>query len=363
MAVLYWFHKHIEALRRNPHRLLLGLFDGLTIAIALWLAYQMRLDFRLGETEYWRQYLSLVFFVAAGRIAIFYFFGLYKGLSRYAGMHEMLALIMGAATGTLLLGFFNLISRLFPALGPLPLHPSGEHVLRIPWGVIGIEFFTASVGVGGLRVLRRMLLSLSVRSSKDARRALIVGAGDAGELVARDLLKSPEIGIRPVAFIDQDSRLWGRHIHGLPVVGHIHTLKQTLALYRVDEILIALPSASPRLLREIVDECEKNHVTFKTVPSVKDLMEGKITISAIRSVEIEDLLGREPVRMTLPSDQNYLAGEHVLITGAGGSIGSELCRQALACGPEELLLVGRGENSIHEIATELAMVKTQTVIR
>ncbi|NQU45057.1 polysaccharide biosynthesis protein, partial [bacterium] len=184
---------------------------------------------------------------------------------------------------------------------------------------------------------------------------LIIGAGDVGEMAARSFLQNPQIGYQPVGFVDENESIWGKRIHGLTVYGGIEKLPELVVSQRVSEVLVATPKPSLRFLNRIVEICEKAHVGFKIAPSVGDVMAERVSITQIRPVDIEDLLGREPVEMNLSEDMNYLRDEVVLVTGAGGSIGSELCRQIMRGEPGQLLLLGRGENSIYEIATELGL--------
>ncbi len=339
-------------LSRKVHRIVLLAIDALLVAVAFGVAYQLRFDFHV-LPEYKPQFLNLVGFVVALRLVLFGLFHLYKGILRYASIYELRAIIFSVTVGTVIVVLFNLLVEHLARLGPLPLNPSGTHVLRIPWSVVIMEWGLAIILIGGERLSRRMLLTAGQRLPSDALRVLVIGAGDEGEAVVRDMLHNPQRGYRPVVLIDDDRRKIGRRIHNLQVVGDISCLRDAIDRYRIDTVLIALPDASPKKIQEIVVECKKTPVSFKIVPSMHDLIEGRVSVNEIRPVEIEDLLGREPVRLELPPDRNYLRGKRVMVTGAGGSIGSELCRQVVLYHPQKLLLFGKGENSIYEIATEL----------
>jgi len=339
-------------LKRKVHRIILLLLDGLLVAVALGLAFLIRRDFRL-EPEYRVQYICILPFFILVRIFLFFIFKLYKGMLRYASVSELIAIVFSATIGTILFSFANLMLENFHRLGMMPLHTSGEYVLRIPWGVLVIEWGLVILLTGGERFSRRILLTFGQRLPKDARRVLIIGAGDMGEAVARQLFKDPARGYKPVCFVDDDPSLTGKQIHHLPVVGALREIPDAVERYRIDDVIVAIPDISPKKLREIVEQCKKTPVALRIAPNLHDLIEGKIEVTQIRTVEIEDLLGREPVRLVLPRDRNYIRGETILVTGAGGSIGSELCRQLVMYQPRSLLLLGKGENSIYEITSEL----------
>lgn len=328
------------------------LLDALFVAVALALAYLIRRDFHI-EPEYRSQYLTILPLVLVVRLFLFFLFKLYKGMLRYASINELVAIVASSTIGTLIFLIINIVLENFSQLGPFPLHPAGQNVLRIPWGVIVIEWLLVMIMIGGGRFSRRIILTFGMSLPKDARRVLIVGAGDMGEAVARQLLKDPSRGYRPVCFVDDDPATVGKYIHHMPVVGRLRDLPDAIERYRIDDVIMAMPDISPASLRQAISDCKNTPVTFRIAPSMHDLIEGKVEVSQIRRVEIEDLLGREPVRLLLPEEKNYIRGERVLVTGAGGSIGAELCRQLMSCNPARILFLGRGENSIYEITAEL----------
>ncbi|MCX6998758.1 MAG: nucleoside-diphosphate sugar epimerase/dehydratase, partial [Candidatus Sumerlaeota bacterium] len=338
-------------LKRKVHRIILLLLDALFVSVALGLAYLIRRDFNI-ELEYRLQYVAILPFVLIVRIFLFFLFKLYKGMLRYASINELVAIVASSSIGTLIFIILNIFLENFHRLGPLPLHPGGQNVLRVPWGVIVIEWLLVILLIGGERFSRRIILTFGFRLPKDARRVLIVGAGDLGDAVARQLMKDPMRGYKPVCFVDDDPITQGKYIHRLPVVGSLKDLPDAIERYRIDDAILAMEDISPLKLRQVISDCKTTLVTFRIAPNVHDLIEGKIEVSQIRRVEIEDLLGREPVRLILPEEKNYIRGERVLVTGAGGSIGSELCRQLATYEPECILFLGRGENSIYEIAAE-----------
>jgi len=191
--------------------------------------------------------------------------------------------------------------------------------------------------------------------TRKQRRVLLIGAGEAGSLLAREMLRHPETGLRPVGFVDEDPHKVGRSIATIPVLGRLQDLPQVLDTTEVDEVLICIPSADGRTVRRIVEgiRSARPDVPYRTMPALYELLSGQVTINRIREVGIEDLLRRPPVELNTDSILSYLHGKRVMITGAGGSIGSELVRQICRFGPSELILFGHGENSIYQLEREL----------
>lgn len=209
--------------------------------------------------------------------------------------------------------------------------------------------------VGGARFTQRLRQENSKHSSgpEQPKRILIIGAGDAGVLALRELKNREFQEGYPIGFIDDSRRKISLQLQGFPVLGSREEIPEVVRKYKVDEIIIAIPSASGETIRELVEICKGTKATLKILPGVYDIIGGKLNVSAIRNVQVEDLLGRDPVSVDLEEVAGYLKGQVILVTGAGGSIGSELCRQILRFGPEKLILAGRGENSIFEIEQEL----------
>ncbi|HOE96198.1 MAG TPA: nucleoside-diphosphate sugar epimerase/dehydratase [Candidatus Sumerlaeota bacterium] len=347
---------------RHPRlrRSILALADILLIAGAFGLAYSIGFDLqpdRFSE-DYIRQFFYLVPCLVALRLFALWRFGLYHGFTRYTGLDEAVNIVLAVLTGTGGLIVFNFIHRYIPSLSNYPLASGGAHVLRVPWGVVVIDTLLAGAFLLGLRLSRRLVAErfpAGLAGAPRARRVLILGAGDTGEQVARDLRRNPAAGLRPVAFADPDPALRGRRIHGLVVAGGIEDLPELTRRHHIDMLIIALPRATPALMRSVVDHCREARLAFRTVPNMEEVVHGQVEVSRLRPVEIEDLLGRPPVvvRGAGPAE-SCLTGRRVLITGAGGSIGSELARQALAHGASELILLGRGENSLYDIHQELS---------
>ncbi len=332
--------------------------DGLLLAAGLAINFEIWLRFRHGQIP--PAYLSLYFHVVIPivfiRLALYQAFGLYRSIARHAGNYELM-LIAGADTlATAIIIVLNAATALIPSLGDFPLDSAHAHLLRMPWGIVFNDWMLALITTAGVRLLRRELAArfVAVFMPTEGKRVVIVGAGDAGEQVGRDLAVSTKGAFHPVAYVDPNPAMVGHKIHGLPVIGGLEDLPVLIGSLKADEIVIALDRPTPRVLNEIIVHCQSVRVGIKIVPPLTSVMTGGVAVSTLRPVEIEDLLGREPVNLTADNRPAYLQSKRVLITGGGGSIGRELCRQALTQKPQTITLLGRGENSLFEASLELS---------
>ncbi len=207
--------------------------------------------------------------------------------------------------------------------------------------------------IGGSRFSWRVFRDTYLKHTGEMKRTLIIGAGAAGTMVVRQMLRSPDGNLQPVAFIDDDIRKQRLEIMGIPVYGGVNRITQAVKKYNIDHIVIAIPSLNKKELNQIYHECAKTDAKTKILPRLEDLMMGKISIKQFRNVQVEDLLGRDPIELDTENIAETITGKTVLVTGAGGSIGSEICRQISTFNPERLLLLGHGENSIYTIEMEL----------
>ena len=207
--------------------------------------------------------------------------------------------------------------------------------------------------IGGTRFCGRIFRDSFVHLDVNKKKTLIVGAGSAGTMVVRQLQKSKDTDLLPVAFIDDDRKKHKLDILGVPVVGDVQSIERIVKQYGIEMIVIAIPSLFLRELKQIFNECVKTNAKTQILPMLEDLVTGKVSVSQFRDVQVEDLLGREPIELDIKSISDYLTGKTVLVTGAGGSIGSEICRQIAPFYPAKLILVGHGENSIYSIEMEL----------
>lgn len=319
----------------------LVLVDIFLINLALFLSLAIRFD-GLGNVpfQYLQNAISLAPIVTVIRIACLYAFGLYKRLWKYASIGELLSIFYAITAGSIL----TLVVSYFFAGGALPL----------PRSVFLLAWMLNIILIGSSRLVWRLLTDENTRTylGHKGKNILIVGAGDSGVIIAKELKRHYK-DVKIVGFIDDDINKEHHRILGLPVLGNRYKIPEIVKEFFVEEIILALPSAKGSAVRDIIDICYSTKAEVKTLPGIYDLVEGNITVNTIREVQVEDLLGREPVKVNLDEICNYLTDQVLLITGAGGSIGSELCRQIIQFNPKKVLLLDNSENSIYEIEREL----------
>jgi FlaA1/EpsC-like NDP-sugar epimerase len=276
---------------------------------------------------------------------VYYYFRLYRRMWIYASVQELKLIVAAVSTASVVLSvvmvsFFNL-----------------GFFFGFPRSVLIIDWMVSLGLVGGLRFTIRLLSEnanqQTVSPSAKTRKALIIGAGDAGALVVRELQKNPQVNLIPIGFLDDNPVKLRQQIHSIPVIGALGDLAKVLDNRRVDEVIIAIPSAPGKVIRMVSDVCRLKAVHFRTMPGIYELLGGKVSVNRLREVDITDLLRREPIRIMDEQIGRTISNRVVLVTGAGGSIGSELCRQIARWSPAELILLGHGENSIFEAYLEL----------
>ncbi|NSL52739.1 polysaccharide biosynthesis protein [Calidifontibacillus erzurumensis] len=265
-----------------------------------------------------------------------FIYKLYRKVWQYASVRELFSLFQAITLTIIFAGFVQFV--LF--------HDVYFRALVITW-------MLHLLLIGGARFSWRLYRDTFVKKMGDKKRTLIVGAGSAGTMVVRQLLKSHDAELLPVAFVDDDVRKHHLEILGVPVLGGIECIEKIVEEKEISNIVIAIPSLSKKELNKIFLECSKTRARTQILPMIEDLMLGKVSVNQFRDVEVEDLLGREPVQLDTESIAGTLSGKTVLVTGAGGSIGSEICRQVCKFSPKQLILVGHGENSIYSIDMEL----------
>lgn len=318
----------------------LMLIDAFIVSLAIVFAYLLRFDFNIQEI-----YKKQIPYVISGfgLIVILsnYYLGVYKRMWRYASIGELIALIKVAtfSTGLFFMMYVGIKILIYPFV--------------IPRSIFLLTLGLLILFIGASRLGWRMWRDSYIKIQPHHRKALIVGAGNAGALVARELKHNENATFYPIAFIDDDVSKQNLEVMGLPVLGGREDIPQIVENHAIDDIIIAIPSAKREEIRTIFDITKTTSATVKILPKVADLIEGKISIQKIRNVKVEDLLGRDPVQVDLKGIMDYVTAKRVLVTGAGGSIGSELCRQVSQFNPEALILLGHGENSIYLIEMEL----------
>jgi FlaA1/EpsC-like NDP-sugar epimerase len=327
--------------------------DAVLVALAYFLAYRLRFDVGHVPHRYEQVFERTIAWTVVASVAVFTLFGMYQKWWRYVGQRDYVAIIEAVVVATLSIEGFVAITH--PVIvGP----PTARVAVSVPPGVLAF-FFLLSLGlVGGARFIARTVYERPLRGFRprgDARRVLIVGAGDGGRLVLREVVRNPGLGLNPVGFVDDDPRLHGQRVDGVKVLGPRRELERILDEVEPDEVMIAIPSASGALRADIVRACRERGVPVRTLPTVFELLAGggQNFVRQVRGVEVEDILGREPVRMELDRVGAYLSGEVVMVTGAGGSIGSELCRQIARVAPERMILLDHAEEHLFRIQREL----------
>lgn len=322
--------------------------DALLLPAAAMFSFLLRLD--IADL---RPYAGTMLVFAALTVvkpAVFFLFGLYRRYWRYAGAGEIVSIVLAtfAGTATATLAFW-LVSP-FLNVPPLPRSiPFLDWLVSLP--LVGGTRLAVPVLSVVLRRLWRARRPVEMRPLD--RRVLVVGAGDAGAMIVREMQANPGMGFVPVALVDDDRAKQGVSIHGVPVRGDRRDIPRLVASCRVDEVIIAMPTASGEAIRDVLAICRQASIPCKTIPGVYELIAGEVDLKQVRDVEITDLLRREPVRIGGAEAGRLLAGAVVLVTGAGGSIGAELCRQIAAYRPRQLLMLGHGENSIYHAWLEL----------
>lgn len=321
----------------KKHMILLIGTDIVIIAACVALAFILHVNGNL-ETVSISQALLFGALSIILSFVTFYFGSLYKRVWQYASVGEMLLVFKAVTTSMVLAYVATLI---------LPY-------VYVPLAVAFNSYLLVMLGVGASRFAVRLVKDYFVKHDLSGfKKTLIIGAGQCGVIVARELKSNVNSNLLAVGFIDDDPLKLHQSVVGLPVLGNRSHIQEVVLQHKITEIIIALPSISRKEISEIISICKQTSTNMKIIPHINDLLEGKITMKSLRNVEVEDLLGRDPVVLESDGIKDYIEGKIVLVTGAGGSIGSELCRQLVNFNPGKLLLLGHGENSIYQIHREL----------
>lgn len=325
--------------------------DAALVALAYLLAFRLRFDNGVPD-DFARLRGATIAWVVGATLVVFVLFRLYEKRWRYVGQRDFLAIGQGVIVATLFVPAFVALTH------PVVVDTvRGEATRTVPTGVLAMYFLLLLLFVAGSRFLARMVYERPLqgfRARRDARRVLIVGAGDGGRLVLREILKNPALRLNPVGFVDDDPTKRGSRIDGVRVLGRTDELARILDEAEPDEVTIAIPSAPGTVRARIVTACRARGIPVRTLPTVFELLQGGgNVVRQARPVEVEDILGREPVRMELDRVGRYLEGEVVMVTGAGGSIGAELCRQISRVAPRKLILLDHAEDNLFRIQREL----------
>lgn len=321
--------------------------DLCLVLLAHWLAYVIRFEASI-PPEQWVNFLQLTPFFVLVKLGCFFFYDLYRGMWRYTSLPDLLKIFQAATAASLLLMAGLLLGQRF--------YGFSRSVFALDW------MFTLAF-ISGLRIMVRMvygvgwmqLPSLFRKAGPTAKRCVLLGAGEAAEALVRELQSRPERALRIIAVFDDAPDKQGRRLHGLPIVGPLSAMPYWTRSERapVSEALIAMPSISGERMREVVALCEEAGLAYRTIPSLGEIVQGRVSVKALRDVDYRDLIAREPQPLDEDLIQDYVKGATVLVTGAGGSIGSELCRQLANFAPGRLLLLDANEYNLYSLHMEL----------
>ena len=318
---------------------LLMVYDALSLAFSYFIALWLRFDLRYTTIDYpyleaWKHFLPLYILFS---LAVFWYLKLYKSIWRFASYSELLRVSVA-----------TIISALFHTVGITLLY------IRMPISYYFIGALLQYVAVLGIRFSYRFILLIrKIRVKQINSRIMVIGAGSAGQMLIRDIQRAGEVDGEVVCIIDDNQNKWGRTIDNIPVVGGRENILEMVEKYSIDKIFLAIPSATAQQRRDILNICNETSCELKNLPGMYQLVLGQVTASAMRNVSVEDLLGRDPIRVDLQEVFQFINGKTVLVTGGGGSIGSELCRQIAAHSPKELIIFDIYENNAYSIQLEL----------
>ncbi|WP_366949744.1 nucleoside-diphosphate sugar epimerase/dehydratase [Geobacter sp.] len=322
----------------RQRRFLVFIVDVVLMVSAFYLSFLLRFDFALPPDER-ELFLHGLLVVLAIKPAIFISSGMYRSIWRYASLQDGISIGKVVTLSTFITTFVLVLTR---------------DTRPMPRSIYLLDWFLLFAFVSAARLLWRIYRETYIMPRhRSGKRILIVGAGDAGNLLLKEIRKTPDSPYNVVGFVDDDEEKRGSRLSGVPVLGDLSKIKGVIRKHHIEEVIIAIPSASSEVIRKVVDRCRECRVRFKTLPSIHDIIDGTVSISQIKEVEIEDLLGREPVVLELDGIRGYLTDKRVLVTGAGGSIGSEICRQVAAFSPHKLLLFECAETPLYHIEKEL----------
>jgi len=340
--------------RISRNLLIIFVIDIVLLYFALYFSHLVRFDFTIPDWA-WEKFLEILPYVVCVKLLCFFSFDLYKGMWRYTSLNDLINVVKASVTASFIVVVLILYINRFEMIS--------RSVFIIDWCLTIIfiislrvitrlcfEKFTDNIS---FKELKNVILQLFIKGKMGGRGVIVIGAGDYGEKVCREFRENASIKSHVVGFLDDDLSKIGKKIHGISVLDRIDNLEHVILSTGVKDVIIAIPAVSATRMREIVNLCKQSDVSFKTVPNMGELIDGKITISAIRNVEYRDLLGREPVVLDKEEIGKYLGQKTILVTGAGGSIGTGLCEQICRYQPDTIVLFERAESPLYEIDLEL----------
>lgn len=325
---------------RKIRRYYLMIFDVLVINISMIFALALKFDFHIPSNQ-WAFFFQIAVIVTIGKIAIYHVFSLYNSIWEYASIEELIRIVFAVVVAS----FFGIIYT-FSQGSTLPVACLIMTFMFEMSGISGIRF--------SYRIMRRFKNKRSIFKQETSKHVLIIGAGSTAGMIAKEMQERPEVHGVLKGFIDDDDHKHGKYINGAKVLGNRHDIYSVVNRYKIDEIIVAIPSADKTVTKEIMSECSRCACKVKTAPGIHEIIDGKVSMNQIRDVEIEDLLGRDPVKLDMSDISSYLTNKVVLVTGGGGSIGSELCRQIAKFSPSHLIILDIYENNAYDIENELS---------
>ena len=339
------------------NRFLQFVVDGLVVAIALLAAYFIRWTGEIPPRDYIKQFLLIVPYLVLLRVGLLASFGVYRLIWRYISLRDMPRILAAVGSGTVLMVAVRYTLPTLMQISPLRLNPK---FATVPYGVLAAEFVLTIGGIVAVRSLWRMIKEqgqarVRVKEAEQTppRRVLLIGAGDAGVMMARQVHDNPRVGFAVLGFLDDDPNKHGTVIQGYKVLGPIDSLEHNVKLLGADLAVLTIASFPGESVRRVMDLAKTAGIDVKIIPAFHELSAGIFNLSNVRDVAIEDLLGRAPVELEEDAISEFIHGKRVLISGAGGSIGSEMCRQVCRYGPARLLLLDQAENPLFHIHREL----------
>lgn len=321
--------------------ILLGAYDAIAVSAAYFLALWFRFDCMftaIPQEQYLEPYMKFVPIYAAVCILVFWRLRLYKSIWRFASVSELMRVMVA-----------SVITSVFHIVG-----------ITLLFGTMPISYYIIGMGIQFLLILgvrfsyRFILLERSrIGNSSNVKRVMLIGAGNAGQSILRDIMHMREERMKVSCIIDDNPNKWGRYIEGIPVVGGREDILLNVEKYQIEKIFVAIPSASAENIRDILNICKESGCEIKNLPGVYQLVSGRVTMDDMKDVAVEDLLGRDPIKVNMTQIYHDIQGKTILVTGGGGSIGSELCRQVAAHHPRQLILFDIYENNAYDIEQEL----------
>ncbi len=327
--------------------------DTILTGISWYTAFLLRFNFQIPALHN-HIALQVLPSVIAVKIIVFYYFSLYRGMWRYTSIVDLFNIIRASVLSTFIIFFFIIfIYNIRSFSRSVFVIDSILTILFVSGSRICIRLYFELKSNGGINGGLVYRLRGKLKNRKDAVNLLIIGAGNTGEKIFREIMDNAALKYNVVGFLDDNPSKLNKRIHGIPVIGTTNELNSMAQRFDAREILIAVPSATSAEMRKIVEKCRNSGLPFKTLPGIGELINGRISISAIRDVAYRDLLGRKIVHMEEERIGSYIAGKRILITGAGGSIGSELCRQLCRFNPKAIILFDQAESPLYDIDLEL----------